>query len=153
MPPNAIGCGPNGARPVRIPEMPPTLYDDLLAVVAGRGDKTDEELAKSLVTVIRMYAVADQTWETEAGRLRGQLEAESAYQGLLRDERDHLAGQVERVREVMAWARQRNEELLANRDRLGTDQRAQRKSWEWSAAEVRGLANQLSKALAGGGHV
>lgn len=50
-------------------------------------------------TELRYWRDRAEQAEAEREQLRQQLEAEAAYQGLLRDERDHLAEQVKRVRE------------------------------------------------------
>ncbi|NEA22661.1 hypothetical protein [Actinomadura bangladeshensis] len=57
------------------------------------------------------------------------------------------AGQVTAVREVIAYARVRDRELLGRRDAEPYDRRERRRRWEDRAYEVRDLADRLQAAL------
>jgi hypothetical protein len=65
------------------------------------------------------------------------------------EERRRFAGQTGRVREVLADAQERDEELLAARDALPSDAREQRRVFERCAREVRQVADALNRALLG----
>lgn len=86
-----------------------------------------------------------------------ELDAIKAVVRSLADDRDALVAEVERlraaeqrVREVLTWARARDEELLDLRDRKSTNHALALKL-ERAAHEVRTVADRLARALDGGG--
>lgn len=62
-------------------------------------------------------------------------------------ERDALKAATEQVREVVAYARERDEHLLMRRDSTSGDKRMKRLEWERRAYEVRAMADRIDAAL------